>query len=363
MYTKKKLSQKIKILNREISDNIPPLVIAEVSANHNNSIKNTLKLIEQAAKIGVEAIKFQTFNLDDMTLNLSKKEFLIKNNFKNKDWNRRSLYNLYKEAQFPFEWHHEAFQKAKSLGMLCFSSVFDEKSIDFLEKLNVPAYKVASLECLHFPLIKKLCETKKPLIISTGTLNLTEIDELINFLKKNKCKKFVILHCVTQYPTEPKNVNLKTISYLKKKYKCLVGFSDHTSGIGSSINSVGFGSNIIEKHFHIPSKSKSLDHQFSLDPTEMKIMIKEVNNAWYSIGRIKTKLSNSEIFYKRYRRSIYASKDIKKNTKFNQQNIKIIRPGLGLMPKYYNKIIGTVAVRNIKKGQPISKKMLKTNQF
>jgi N-acetylneuraminate synthase len=168
---------------------------------------------------------------------------------------------------------------------------------------------------------------------------------------------------VTQYPTEPKNVNLKTISYLKKKYKCLVGFSDHTSGIGSSINSVGFGSNIIEKHFHIPSKSKSLDHQFSLDPTEMKIMIKEVNNAWYSIGRIKTKLSNSEIFYKRYRRSIYASKDIKKNTKFNQQNIKIIRPGLGLMPKYYNKIIGTVAVRNIKKGQPISKKMLKTNQF
>ncbi len=350
---------KIKILNREISEKKPPLVIAEISANHNNSLKTTLSLLEKAAKIGVEAIKFQTFNLEDMTLNFSKREFIIKNNFKNKKWNKRTLYDLYSEAQFPYEWHYQAFKKARALGLICFSSVFDEKSVDFLEKLNVPAYKIASLESLHFPLIKKICRTKKPIIISTGTLNLREIDELIRFLKKNNCKNYAILHCVTQYPANPKNINLKTISYIKNKYNCLVGFSDHTSGIGSAINSVGFGSTIIEKHFNISENSKTLDQQFSLDPSRMETLISEVNNAWYSIGNIKNKLSKPEILYKKYRRSIYAIRNIKKNQKFSVNNIRVIRPGLGMMPKFFSKILNKKSKKNIKKGDPIVKNSIK----
>tara|TARA_Y100000389_G_scaffold204977_1_gene261517 strand:- start:8556 stop:9620 length:1065 start_codon:yes stop_codon:yes gene_type:complete len=344
---------KFKITNREVSDKRPPLVIAEVSANHNNSLTSTLKMIDKAAKIGVEAIKFQTFNLDDMTMNISRNEFLIKDQFKNKKWNKRSLYDLYSEAQFPFQWHHTVFKKAKSVGLICFSSVFDIKSLEFLEKLAAPAYKIASLESLHFPLIEKVCKTKKPIIISTGTLNLKEIDELIKLLKKNNCKKYAILHCITEYPANYNNINLKTISYLKDKYKCIVGFSDHTPGIAAAINSVSFGANIIEKHFKSSASSKTLDKDFSLDPQNMKILLDEVKNSWKSIGSVKTTLSTSEKIYKKYRRSIYAINDIKKNDIFHEKNIKIIRPGLGLMPKYFEKIIGKKSLKNIKKGDPI----------
>ena len=350
---------KLKISNRIISEKHAPLVVAEVSANHNNSLSSTLKMLDKAAEIGVEAIKFQTFDVDEMTIDISKKEFLINNQFKNKKWNKRSLFNLYSEAQFPFEWHYKVFKKAKSLGLICFSSVFDNRSLEFLEKLKVPAYKIASLESLHFPLIEKVCRTKKPIIISTGTLELREIDELIKMLKRNDCKKYAILHCVTEYPANYKNINLKTISHIKNKYKCVVGFSDHTSGIGAAINSVSYGASIIEKHFKINSTSKTLDKDFSLDPEKMKLLIEEVENSWKSIGSIKKRLTRAEEIYKKYRRSIYATKDIKKDEIFSEKNIKIVRPGLGLMPKYYNKIIGKKSLKNISKGSPIKKKNFK----
>lgn len=344
---------KLKIFNRVISEKNSPLVIAEVSANHNNSLSSTLKMIDVAAKIGVEAIKFQTFNLDDMTLNIKKKEFMIKNQFTINSWNKRTLYDLYSEAHFPFEWHYQVFKKAKSLGMICFSSVFDIVSLELLEKIKCPAYKIASLESLHFPLIEKVCATKKPIIISTGTLSLKEIDELIKFLKKNHCRNYAILHCVTEYPVNYKNVNLKTISYIKNKYKCIVGFSDHTSGLGAAINSVSFGANIIEKHFKVNYSTKSLDKDFSLDPKGMQLLIKEVKNAWESIGCVKKKLSKAEKVYKNYRRSIYAINNIKKNEKFNKDNIRIVRPGFGLKPKYYKKILGKKSSKNLKRGDPI----------
>jgi pseudaminic acid synthase len=345
----------LKIFKRVISEKHPPLVIAEISANHNNSLSSTLKMIDRAAKIGVEAVKFQTFNLDDMTLKINRKEFLLKNQSIN-SWNNRSLYDLYSEAKFPFDWHHKVFRRAKSLGLICFSSVFDITSLTLLEKLEVPAYKIASLESLHFPLIESVSKTKKPIIISTGTLNLNEIDKLIKFLKKIECRNFALLHCVTEYPANYKNINLKTISYIKNKYKCIVGFSDHTPGVGAAISSISFGARIIEKHFKNDNRNNSLDKDFSLDATNMELLVKEVKNSWQSIGCIKKKLSKEEKIYKTYRRSVYAIRDIKKNETFNKDNVKIIRPGFGLKPEYFNTILGMKSSKNIKKGDPIKKK-------
>tara|TARA_B100001121_G_C18698551_1_gene626198 strand:+ start:2924 stop:3991 length:1068 start_codon:yes stop_codon:yes gene_type:complete len=351
--------EKIKLGKRKISNSYPPLVIAEISANHNNSLKNTLKMIEDAAKIGVEAIKVQTFDLDEMTLNLNHKEFLIKKQFKNKKWNKRSLYNLYSEAQLPFEWHKKIFEKAKSLGLICFSSVFDLKSLKLLEKLNVPAYKIASLESLHFPLIAEVCKTKKPLIISTGTLNEKEIDKLIKFLRRKKFKNFAILHCVTEYPAKFKNINLRFIKKIKKKYNCVTGFSDHTKGVGAAISSVAFGALIIEKHFKGDSKKYSLDDEFSLDNKNMKILVNEVKNSWDSIGKNKLNLSKAEKIYKRYRRSIYVSKEIRKGEVFTKNNLRVIRPGLGLEPEYFEKVLGKISKRNLKKGDALKKDFVK----
>lgn len=345
--------KKIKLKNRLISDLNKPLVIAEISANHKNSINQTFSLIKKASEAGVEAIKFQTFDLNEMTLKSKNKFFMIKNQFKNKKWNHRSLYDLYKEAQFPYSWHKKVFKKANDYGLICFSSVFDIRSVDFLEDLGVPAYKVASLESLHFPLIKRICQTKKPLIISTGTLSLNEISTLVKFLKKNQCKKYILLHCVTEYPATPKNINLKVIQYLKKKYKCLVGFSDHTSGIGSAISSVAFGANVIEKHFKLSKYSEVLDKDFSLDPMQMNLLVKESQVAWESIGNYKKTLSKNEKIYKKYRRSVFACKPIKKGEKLTKKNLKIVRPAGGLDPRLYNKIIGKKSKKNYKFADPI----------
>lgn len=346
--------KKLKIGNRVISDKNKPLVIAEISANHQNSLKTTFKLLKKTAEAGVEIVKFQTFNLDDMTLNINKREFLIKNNFKNKQWNSRSLYNIYKEAHLPFKWHKRIFKRAKSLGLMCFSSVFDLTSLKLLEQLKSPAYKIASLESLHFPLIKEVCKTKKPIIISTGTLSIIEIEEIIKFFKKINYKKYILLHCISNYPTKNKDVNLAFIKYLKNKYKCLVGFSDHTDSLGAAISSVAYGACVIEKHVKLKDTKKSLDHQFSINTDEMKKMIVETNNAWEAIGKPKKIISSSEKNIKKYRRSIYSSKIIKKGEYFTKNNIKVIRPGYGLEPKYYYYLLGKKAKRKINFGQPIS---------
>lgn len=349
---------KIQIKNKIISEQQKPFLIAEISANHNNSIKKTYKLLEQAKKSGVDAVKFQTFDLDEMTLNIKKKDFLIKNSFSTKSWNNRTLYSIYKESQLPFRWYKKIFNKAKKLNLICFSSVFDEKSLNFLEKLKVPMYKIASLESLHFPLLKKVCKTKKPIIISTGTLSLDEIDDLIRFLKNNNCKKFIILHCVTQYPADYKNINLETISLLRKKYKCLIGYSDHTKGIGVALSSINYGASVIEKHYKLSSNDKTLDANFSLSVNEMKSLSAEIKNVWEAKGKIKKEISNEEKIYKNYRRSIYVVKDIKKNERFTSNNIKVIRPGYGLEPKHYNQVINKISKKNLKRGDALKKNMI-----
>jgi N-acetylneuraminate synthase len=242
--------------------------------------------------------------------------------------------------------------------LICFSSVFDIKSLTLLEELNSPAYKIASLESLHFPLIKEVCKTNKPIIISTGTLSISEIDELLKFLKKIKYEKFIIMHCVSDYPTKNKDVNLKFISYLRKKYNCLIGFSDHTSSLGAAISSVSYGACLIEKHLKLDNSQKSLDHQFSIDPSEMEKMIAETNNAWESIGKLKKVITKGEKLVKKYRRSIYCFKTIKKGERFSKENIKIIRPGKGMDPKNYEFLLGKKASKKIELGQAIKLKLI-----
>ena len=323
--------------------------------NRYDSFNNNSQLKTWIYKIAINSIydynrKFkQTFNLDEMTLNLSKGEFLIKNKFKTKKWNNRTLYSIYKEAQLPLAWHKKIFEKANKLGLICFSSVFDEVSLKFLEKINVPMYKIASLESLHFPLIKKVCKTKKPIIISTGTLSIKEIDKLIKFFKKINYKKFIILHCVTEYPANYKNINLKTIKYIKDKYKCLTGYSDHTKGVGVAISSINYGACVIEKHFMLSKKANTLDSNFSSDPNEMKRLVDEVKNSWEAIGKPKKNISKSESMYKNYRRSIYA---------ITEKNIKIIRPGFGLSPELFYKILTKKANCLIQRGEPLSLKVV-----
>ena len=342
----------IKLLTRQISAKKYPLIIGEVSANHNNSLKKIFKIIDCAAEIGLEAIKFQTYDLNQMTLNSKKKQFLLKKNFSNNKWNNRSLYSLYKEAHLPFEWHRDIFNRAKKKGLICFSSVFDERSLNLLKGINCPAYKIASLESMHFPLIKKVIEENKLIIVSTGTLDIKEIDELIKFLKKNNAK-FIIMHCVTQYPAANDNCNLSMISYLRKKYKCNIGFSDHTKDSLAALTAVGLGANIIEKHFMLNDNEKTLDSEFSFGPKKMEKLIMDSKLVWQSIGEIKNKISPAEKFYKKFSRSIYACKDILKNEKISKKNVRVIRPGFGIEPKFYNQILGKKVKQNIKFGEPI----------
>ena len=311
MKKKNFFAQKIKINNKIISKTSKPFIIAEVSANHANSFKNLKDIILKAKNCGADAIKFQTFVLDEMTINSKKNFFNLGNYFEINSWNNRSLYSLYKEALLSYSLQKKAFSFAKKNKITCFSSVFDEQSLDFLESLKTPAYKVASLESLHFPLIKKIKKTGKPLIISTGTLTLKEIRSLINFLKEINFTKVILCHCVSEYPVKIENANLEMIKYLKKYFDGIIGYSDHTIGIAATIIASNLGAKVIEKQF------------------------------------INSKLN------KKFRRSIFSVKDIKKGEKFTEQNIKIIRPNGGLEPKYFNRIINKKSTKNILKHSPI----------
>tara|TARA_B110000037_G_scaffold211436_1_gene262982 strand:+ start:463 stop:1524 length:1062 start_codon:yes stop_codon:yes gene_type:complete len=343
-------SQKIKIDKKIITNKSAPFVVAEVSANHGSSLKNIKDIIDKAKKNGADAIKFQTFDLNEMTLDSDNKIFKSKNYFKINSWNNRTLYNIYKEAQFPFKLHKDAFNYAKKKKIICFSSVFDEKSLKFLEKLKTPIYKIASLESLHFPLINKIKKTNKPLIISTGTLSLNEIKKLISFLKKIKFKKIILCHCVSEYPVKSANSNLKMIKYLKNIFDGLVGYSDHTLGVSAAIISANYGARLIEKHFTNSKKKISLDSTFSSDPEEFKILTSEVKRTHQFGNKLNLNIYS---FNKKFRRSIIAVKDIKKDEKFTSENIKILRPNAGIEPKYFDNLITKKSKKSINKGTPI----------
>ena len=345
------------IQKKKISINNKPFIIAEFSGNHNQNLKILKKMVLAAKEAGVTAIKLQTYTPDTMTLNLSKGEFSVGE--KDSIWKGRNLYDLFKKAYTPWEWHAEIFKLAKRYGLIAFSSVFDESSVDFLEKLNVPAYKISSFENTDIPLIRKVAKTGKPLILSTGISTIDEITESIKEAKKHGCKNIALLKCTSAYPASPKSLNLKTIEYMRKKFKCEVGISDHTNSIGASISSVVHGASIIEKHFILDKSKKSVDDKFSIDAQDLKILVKETNNAWEAIGKYQlkpTKYEKSEINYKR---SLYCSRNISKGEKFTKENLKLIRPGYGLKPKFIYKFLGNTAKKSIKIGTPINWSHLK----
>ena len=345
----------MKILNNKISIYKPPFIIAELSGNHKGSLKRALKIIKKAKEIGASAVKLQTFDLNEMTINSKNKSFII--NDKTSPWYKKNLYQLYKIAQTPKKWHKEIFKYSKKIGIICFSSVFDLKSLSFLESLKVPAYKIASFENNHFPLIEKVAETNKPVIISTGMTKINEIKEIVKIFKSKRNNNFALLKCTSSYPTDPVESNILAIKTLINKFNCEVGLSDHTKGIGAAVASVAVGASIIEKHIVLKKNDGSVDEDFSLDPLEFKNLVKEANNAWLALGKKNLVPTKNEKKTSVLRRSVYVVKDLKKGDVLSHENIKVIRPGYGLHPKYFNKLIGKKLRKTVKKGTPFKKGM------
>lgn len=329
-----------------------PFVIAEMSGNHNQSLERALDIVVAAAKSGVDALKLQTYTQDTMTLNCDGSDFVIED--KNSLWQGEKLYDLYKKASTPYEWHKPIFDKCKELGIIGFSTPFDLTSVDFLEELYCPIYKIASFENGDIPLLKRVAQTRKPVIMSLGLVGLEEIKEAVTTLKDNGCDDLTILKCTSSYPASPENSNLMTILDLKKHFPdCKVGLSDHTLGIGATIASVALGAEVIEKHFTLSRAEGGVDSVFSMEPSEMKQLVEESRNAYRALGKVSYDLSESEKKSLKFRRSLYVAKDINQGEKFTIENIRSIRPGYGLHPRYYEMVLGKVATKNLKFGEPL----------
>ena len=344
-YTKKDV---IKLFSEET----PPFIVAEMSGNHRGSLNNALDIVRAAADAKVGAIKIQTFTADTMTININKNEFMANSK---SAWKGKNLYQLYQESSTPKEWHAPIFELCKELGIFAFSSPFDPRAVDFLETLNVPFYKLASFEIIDIPLVEKIASTGKPMIISTGMATEDEIQDAVYTAKKNGCKNIILLKCTSAYPSEPKDINLSTIPYLKKKFNCLVGLSDHTLGVGVSIASVAYGASVIEKHLTLDRSQGGVDNTFSMEPDEMKLLVKETSRAWYAKGiPYIGPVGVAEKAARLKRRSLYVVKDISEKEIITNENIRSIRPGYGLHTKYLKDLLGKKAIKNIKKGTPTS---------
>lgn len=330
-----------------------PFIIAEMSGNHNQSLERALEIVEAAAKSGAHAIKIQTYTADTLTLNVETKDFMIQDN--ESLWKGKSLYELYNEAYTPWEWHKPIFDRAKELGLIAFSTPFDETAVDFLEELDAPLYKIASFENNHLPLIKKVASTGKPMIVSTGMATLAQLDELVRTVKEAGCKDLVLLKCTSTYPASPENTNILTIPHMKQLFDDVqVGLSDHTMGIGVAVASVALGATVIEKHFTLSRADGGVDSAFSLEPDEMKALVEETERAWLALGKVTYGITDKEKASLKFRRSIYASRDIKAGEPFTKDNIRIVRPGYGIEPKYYEQILGNISKKNISKGTAIT---------
>ncbi|WCK54192.1 pseudaminic acid synthase [Aneurinibacillus sp. Ricciae_BoGa-3] len=342
----------IKVDNKTIGAGQPPFVIAEMSGNHNQSLERALSIVEAAAKSGVHALKLQTYTADTMTLDIADGEFFI--NDPNSLWKGNSLYSLYQQAYTPWEWHKPIFDRCKELGIICFSSPFDETAVDFLESLDAPLYKIASFEITDLPLVRKVASTGKPMIISTGMATLAEIDETVRTAREAGCKDIILLKCTSTYPATPENTNIMTIPHMRESFGCQVGLSDHTMGIGVAVASVALGATVIEKHFTLRRADGGVDSAFSIEPQEMEQLITETTRAWKSLGCVQYGTTNLEKPSLKYRRSLYIVEDIKMGEVFTKENLRIIRPGFGLPPKYYETLLGKKVSCDVKKGTPVT---------
>lgn len=342
----------MKLGNINIGVDYPPLIIAEISANHNNDFERVTKMIDAASSAGVKCLKIQTWFPGSMTLNIKEWPFLITD--EKSLWKGYTLHDLYERAHMPWDWYKPIFQQCKDLGIQVISTPFDIQSVDFLEMMNVPFYKIASFENVDLQLIAKVAQTQKPIIISCGLANIIQISEAVECARDNGAKDIVLLKCTSQYPARPENINLKTLPHMRELFNCEVGLSDHTQGVGVAIGSVAFGATVIEKHFNLSEGDESLDEAFSIDSQKIKMLIDECFNAWAAQGKVFYGITDDEVESLQYRRSLYVIKDIKAGEVFSEENIRAIRPGYGLAPKHYMQLLGRKATQNLHMGTPLS---------
>lgn len=347
-------SDNMEINGRKIGDSYPCYVIAEMSANHNQDFDRAIKIIEAAKDAGADAIKLQTYTPDTMTIDCNNECFQHKNH---KLWGGKSLYELYREAYTPWEWHKDLKKRADEIGITLFSTPFDNTSVDFLEELNCCAYKIASFELVDIPLLEKVASTHKPIIMSTGMASLEEIKTAVKVLRNNGAGPLSLLKCTSAYPAKYEDMNLNVMLFLKNTFDVVIGVSDHALGSVVAITAVALGAKIVEKHFMLSDNVKTPDSAFSMIPEDFKQMVEDIRKAEASLGKVSFKRSMDEEESAQFRKSIFAIKDIKKGEVFSADNIKVIRPGTGLSPSEYKNILGKKAVISIQRGTPINKNL------
>ena len=342
----------LEIAGRQVGAAAPPFVIAEMSGNHNQSLDRALAIVDAAAAAGAHALKLQTYTAETMTLDLREHEFLISD--PNSLWKGNSLFELYQKAHTPWEWHKQIFERCRKLGLIGFSTPFDATAVDFLESLDVPCYKVASFENCDLPLIQKVAATGKPVIISTGMASLAELNEAVEAARGAGCKDLMLLKCTSNYPATPETSNLMTIPHMRDLFACPIGLSDHTLGIGAALASVALGAVAIEKHVTLSRADGGVDADFSLEPHELRSLVDESNRAWHALGHVHYGLLEEERGSKSFRRSLYIAADMKAGEIFTNKNLRAVRPGLGLPPKYLEMLLGKRITRDAKKGTALN---------
>lgn len=340
------------IAGRLIGRSHVPFIIAEMSGNHNQSLDRALDIVEAAAKTGAHALKIQTYTPDTMTLDLDEREFHISD--PNSLWAGTSLYKLYGDAYTPWEWHKPIFDRARKLGIIAFSTPFDDTAVDFLEDLNVPCYKIASFENTDLPLIRRAAATGKPLIISTGMATVAELDETVRAAREAGCKDLILLKCTSTYPATAENTNILTIPHLRELFGCEVGLSDHTMGVGVSVASVALGATVVEKHFTLSRADGGVDSTFSMEPAEMAQLVVETERAWQALGKVSYGPTLAEKKSIQFRRSLYVVQNLKAGDLLSQENVRAIRPGLGLPTKYLEQVLGKTVKQDVKRGTGLS---------
>jgi len=345
-------NNEIKIADRIIGLDHRPFIIAEMSGNHNHSLDRALAIVEAAAASGAHALKIQTYTAETMTLDIDDDQFTIGES--GSLWKGNTLHQLYQKAYTPWEWHKPIFDRCRELGMIGFSTPFDDTAVEFLESLDVPFYKIASFENSDLPLIRKVAATGKPMVISTGMASLAELDETVRTARENGCNDLVLLKCTSSYPATPEESHIRTLPHMRDLFNVEVGLSDHTLGIGVPLAALALGATVVEKHFTLAREDGGVDSAFSLEPDELKALVVESERAWQALGKIRYGRTTGEKKSLRFRRSLYVTRDMKSGETFSRDNMRAIRPGFGLPPKYYETLIGKRAKKDIKRGTPVS---------
>lgn len=333
-----------------------PFIIAEMSGNHNHDLDRALKIVKAAKDAGADAIKLQTYTADTMTIDKADGEFFI--NEPTNMWKGQSLYELYQKAYTPWEWQEKIFAYARELGLIAFSTPFDLTSVDFLEKLDVPCYKIASFENVDIPLIRRIAQTGKPIIASTGMTTVTELGDLVATAREHGCTDLTLLKCTSSYPSTPEGSNIRTIPHMRELFGCQVGLSDHTLGNGVAVASIALGAMVIEKHFTLARADGGVDSAFSIEPAELAQLVRDARNAYAGLGHISYEVGAQEQASLVFRRSLYIVSDMKKGDVITAENMRVIRPGLGLLPKYYDVVLGKRVTRDVERGTALAWDMI-----